>query len=165
LKLLEKLLLDEIQLRQRTNLKKYRSFKEMLEEMLRRYHNNAITAAEVVQAMLKIHQEMLAEDTRKAETGLNEEELAFYDAIAGLGQEAYDTPFLCDLVRDIVLAVKRNLKVDWTKPHRENVKAGVMAAAKMVLRRKGVKAQQFDFIFNRVMEQAVALYEDWPLVA
>ncbi len=64
-----------------------------------------------------------------------------------------------------MLAVKRNLKVDWTKAHRENVKAGVMAAVKMVLRRKGVKAQQFDFIFNCVMEQAVALYEDWPLVA
>ncbi len=84
LKLLEKLLLDEIQLRQRTNLKKYRSFKEMLEEMLRRYHNNAITATEVVQAMLKIHQEMRADDSRKAETGLSDEELAFYDAIAGL---------------------------------------------------------------------------------
>jgi len=55
--------------------------------------------------------------------------------------------------------------VDWTKPHRENVKAGVMAAVKMVVRRKGIKAEQFDFILNRVMEQAVALYGDWPLVA
>ena len=54
LKLLEKLLLDEIQLRQRKNLKKYRTFREMLEEMLQRYHNNAITAAEVVQAMVRI---------------------------------------------------------------------------------------------------------------
>jgi len=125
--------------------------------MLRRYHNNAITAAEVVQMMIKIRQEMRAEDKRKVETGLNDEELAFYDAIARLGEEVYDVPFLCDLVREIVQVVKHNLKVDWTKPHRENVKAGVMAAVKMVLRRKGIEAEQFEFILNRVMEQAEAL--------
>jgi len=165
LKLLEKLLLDEIQIRERRNLKKYRSFREMLEEILRRYHNNAITAAEVIQEMIKIRQEMLSEDKRKVKTGLSDEELAFYDAISGLGEEAYDMPFLCDLIRDIVQAVKRNLKVDWTKPHRQDVKAGVVAAVKMVLRRKKIKAKQFDFILNRVMKQAEALYEDWPMAA
>jgi hypothetical protein len=108
---------------------------------------------------------MTAEDRRKAETGLNDEELAFFDAVAELKDQVYDEPFLCDLVRDVVQAVKRNLKVDWTKPHREDVKAGVMAAVKMVLRRKGIKAEQFDFVFNRVMEQATALYENWPLAA
>ena len=74
-------------------------------------------------------------------------------------------PFLCDLVRDVVQAVKHNLKVDWTKPHRENIKAEVRALVKRVLRRKGIKAEQFDFILNRVMEQAEALYEDWPMFA
>ena len=165
LKLLEKLVMDEIDLRQRKNLRKYGSFKELLEEMLRRYHNNAITAAEVVQTMIKIRQEMASEDRRKAETGLSDEELAFYDAVAELKDTAYDEPFLCDLVRDVVQAVKRNLKVDWTKPHREDVKAGVMAAVKMTLRRKGIKAEQFEFILNRVMEQATALYENWPIAA
>ena len=165
LKLLEKLLLDEIQLRQRKNLKKYRSFKEMLEDMLRRYHNNAITAAEVVQTMVRIRQEMQSEDQRKKATGLSDEELAFYDAIAGIGAGVYDQPFLCDLVREVVQAVRCNLKVDWTKPHRDNVKAGVQSAVKMVLRRRGVKADQFDFILNRVMEQAAALYSEWPMVA
>lgn len=74
-------------------------------------------------------------------------------------------PFFCDLVRGIVQAVKRNLKVDWTKPHRQDVKAGVVAAVKMVLRRKKIKAEQFDFILNRVIKQAEALYEDWPIAA
>jgi hypothetical protein len=35
----------------------------------------------------------------------------------------------------------------------------------MVLRRRGVRADQFDFILNRVMEQAAALYADWPITA
>ena len=108
---------------------------------------------------------MVSEDKRKAETGLSDEELAFYDAISGLGEGTYDMPFLCDLVREIVQVVKRNLKVDWAKPHRQNVKAGVVAVVKMILRRKKIKAQQFNFILNRVMKQAEALYEDWPLAA
>ena len=165
LKLLQKLLDDEIQLRQRKNLKKYRSFKEMLEEMLRRYHGNAITAAEVVRAMIQIRREMQSEDKRKAETGLSDEELAFYDAIAGLGEEAFDRKFLCDLVREVVQAVKRNLKVDWTKPHRENVKAAVLAEVKMVLRRRHIRAEQFQFILNSIMKQAEAMYEDYPMAA
>ncbi len=166
LKLLEKLLMDEIQLREKKNLKKYRSFKQMLEEMLKRYHNNAVTAAEVLKAMIKIRDEMQSEARRKTDIGLDdEEELAFYDAVAELKDNAYDVPFLCDLVRDVVKAVKNSLKVDWTKPHRENVKAEVRVAVKNVLRRKNVRAEQFDFILNRVMEQAAALYEDWPMVA
>jgi len=83
----------------------------------------------------------------------------------GLGGEAYDMPFLYDLVREIVQVVKRNLKVDWTKPHRQNIRAGVVAAVKMVLRRNKIKTEQFDFILNRIMNQAEALYEDWPMAA
>lgn len=165
LKLLEKLLQDEIRLRKRKNLQKYRSFRDMLEATLERYHAGAITAAEVVQAMIRIRKEMEAEDRRKQETGLSDEELAFYDAIASLQGEAYDMPFLCDLVRDVVESVKRNLKVDWTKPHRENVQANVRRAVKMVLRNRGVSRDHFQFILNRVMEQAEARYENWPMAA
>lgn len=83
---------------------------------------------------------------------------AFLDAIDGLREEAYDMPFLCDVVK----AVKNNLAVDWTKPHRASVKASVRTAIKQVLRRRGVKREHFCFIQHRIMEQAEALYEDWP---
>ena len=165
LKLLEKLLLDEIELRKRENLKKYGSLREALVEVLRRYHNNAITAAEVLQAMVNIRQTIVTADQRKAETGLTDEELAFYDAIAGLGEGVYDQPFMAELVREVVQAVRNNLRVDWTKPHRADVRAGVMASVKMVLRRKRVRREQLDFILSRVMEQAEALYEGWPVAA
>jgi len=78
----------------------------------------------------------VSEGRRKKATGLSDEELAFYDAIVGVGARVYDQPFLCDLVREVVQAVRHNLKVDWTKPHRDSVKAGVQSAVKMVLRRK-----------------------------
>ena len=44
LKLLEKLLADEIQLRQKKNLAKAKSFRALLEETLRKYHNRLIDA-------------------------------------------------------------------------------------------------------------------------
>ena len=69
------------------------------------------------------------------------------------------------LVREIVESVKRNLKVDWTKPHRENVQANVRWAVKMVLRNRGVSRGHFQFILNQVMEQAEARYERWPMAA
>ncbi len=46
-----------------------------------------------------------------------------------------------------------------------NVTAAVRAEVRMVLRRKGINAEQFQFILNSIMKQAEALYEDWPLAA
>lgn len=162
-RLLNKLLADEIQLRRRKNLQKYTSFRNRLEKALSRYHANALTSAEIIQIMIEIRQAMTEDDARKEELGLSDEELAFYDAIVWLGADLYEEPFLADLVKDITQAVKRNLKVDWTKPHREDVQSAVRAAVKMVLRRKKVKREQFDRILESIFEQAVALYEEWPV--
>ncbi|MFQ5341995.1 MAG: type I restriction endonuclease subunit R, partial [Anaerolineae bacterium] len=167
LKLLEKLLEDEIRLRRRSNLAKYRSFQEMLEDALRRYHNNTIQAADVVRVMVEIRRQMLEDDRRKSELGLTDEELAFYDAIT-YGEEAglvQDIDFLAELVQEVVEAIKRNLQVDWTRDHRQDVYAGVQSAVKLVLRKRRIRGEQFRFILRRVMQQAEAGYEDWPMVA
>jgi type I restriction enzyme, R subunit len=161
IRLLEKLLHDEIQVRKRKNLQKYRSLQEILEKTLKRYRRGTITAAEVMQAMVDLRQEMDEEDGGD-DLGLSPEERAFLDAVVGLEDEAYEMPFLCDLVRDVVKAVKNNLAPDWTKPHRSGVKASVRSAIKRVLRKRSVEREHFRFIQKRVMEQAEALYEDWP---
>ena len=65
----------------------------------------------------------------------------------------------------MVQAVKRNLKVDWTEPHRDAVRAEVRAAVRRVLRTREVRRKHFDFLIERIMGQAAALYADWPLAA
>jgi type I restriction enzyme R subunit len=165
LKLLEKLIADEIQARQRRNLAKARSFRELLENTLRKYHNRLIDAAAVVKAMLQIRQEMEESDRRATALGLEEEELAFYDAVAANYDSVYEVTFLRDLIHDVVQTIKRNLKVDWTEPHREDIKASVRAAVRRVLRNRGVKAEDFDPIMASIMAQAEALYADWPNAA
>jgi type I restriction enzyme, R subunit len=62
-------------------------------------------------------------------------------------------------------SVKKNLKVDWTKPHREDVKAGVRAAVKTVLRKRGVKTELLNTLADKLIVQAEALFKDWPLAA
>ena len=165
LKLLEKLLKDEIQRKQKKNLTKARSFRELLEKTLQNYHNRLIDAAAVIQAMIKIREEMEQDGRRAAELRLEEDELAFYDAVAENARDIYDKAFLRDLIHDVVQTIKKNLKVDWTQPHREGVKAGVRAAVKRVLRKRGVQVEDFEPFLQRIMLQAEALYAEWPLAA
>ena len=46
-----------------------------------------------------------------------------------------------------------------------DVYAGVVTAVKLVLRKRRIRGEQFQFILRRVMQQAEAGYEDWPMVA
>ncbi|BEH09893.1 type I restriction endonuclease subunit R [Geobacter sulfurreducens subsp. ethanolicus] len=160
LKLLNKLLDDAIRQHQRRNIAKAKSFRKMLEETLQRYHNRLIDAAAVVKTMVDIKKEMDADQERANALNLDDEELAFYDAVAENYASIYDQQFLCDLIHDVVLTIKKNLKVDWTEPHREDVKAAVRAAVKRVLRRRGVKEEDFEPFMIRIMQQAEALYAD-----
>ncbi len=165
LKLLEQLLRKEIRKRERQNLAQARSFKELLEQTLQKYHNRLIDAAELIRAMIEIKQGFGSQDQRAADLGLEAEELAFYDAVADNVEGVYDDAFLGPLIHDVVRTIKRNLKVEWTEAHRDDVKAGVRGAVKRVLLRKGVKPGDFSKIVPFVMKQAEAAYRDWPLVA
>jgi type I restriction enzyme R subunit len=164
--LLAKLLGDEIEARRRRNIVRYRSYKDMLEDALRQYNNRTITAQEVVEVMRRIRGEQQAEVQRQHKLGLNDEEIAFYDVIA-LGEEVdlhQTDEWIADLVRQVVKAVRDNLQVDWTKPHRSNIEAMVQAAVGRVLRRNQIKGEQFEFLRARLMKQARATYERWPVV-
>jgi type I restriction enzyme R subunit len=164
-RLLERLMRDELQRRQGRNLARAKSFRERLEATLQKYHSRLIDAAAVVQTMLDIRRE-IEEDTRRAQMlGLGQDELAFYDTIAENHEAVYDQQFLRDLVHDVVQTIKANLQIDWTEPHREDVKAAVRTAVKHVLRRRKVNAADLDPFLNRIVQQAEALYGDWPLAA
>jgi type I restriction enzyme R subunit len=94
--------------------------------------------------MIKINKDMQNDDRRARLLGLSEEELAFYDAVETNYKVIYGNEYLCGLVHEVVQVIKRNLKVDWIQPHREDIKAAVRTAVKRVLRSKGVKASDFD---------------------
>ena len=90
-----------------------------LEKTLLDYHNRLIDAKEVMEQMIAIRQATQADDQRAEELGLTPEEIAFYDAFVANFITIYDQALLHDLVHDVVQPLKRNLKVDWTEPSRE----------------------------------------------
>lgn len=163
LALLQRLVEDEILARRQRNLARARSFQALLEATLQKYHNRLIDAAEVVRVMLQIRREMEAEEGRAVALSLSDEELAFYDAVAQNFAGLYDQAFLRDLIHEVVGKIKRNLKVDWTEPHRSDVKAAVRAAIKHVLKQRNVRAEDFDPFLTYILTQAEALYAEWPL--
>lgn len=163
--MLQKLLADEIKLREKKNLAQARSFRDLLEATLQKYHNRLIDAAAVIRAMIQIRGEMEKADDRAEQLGLSPEELAFYDAVAQNYETLYDEVFLRDLIHDVVQSIKRNLRVDWTAEHRSDVQAAIKSAVKRTLRTRGVKPDDFETMILYIMKQAEALYGNWPVVA
>jgi type I restriction enzyme R subunit len=162
IKLLQRIVEDELHRRQHRNLAHVRSFKQLLERTLQEYHNRLIDASEVVRVMLDIKRDMESDARRAQVLGLNDEELAFYDAIAGNAISLYDQPTLSALVHEIVQAVKRNLKVDWT--NRDDVKAAVRAAVKRTLQRRKIREEDLQPFLGSILVQAEALYANWPVM-
>ena len=73
---------DEIKMRSKRNLVQSREFSEMLKKTLNAYHNRAIATQEVIEELIKLAKEMSAADKRGVDLGLNDDEVAFYDALA-----------------------------------------------------------------------------------
>lgn len=167
MRLLEKLMRDELEFRLRGNVVRYRSFRQMLDDAITRYNNRTIQAADVVAVMVEMRRQQQEDERRKKELGLSDEELAFYEVVA-LGVEVglpTSNEWIAGLVREVVVAIRANLKVDWTKAHRRDVYASVESAVKRVLRRRRIKGEAFGFLHRRLMQQAEAAYAEWPLAA
>lgn len=165
MRLLEKIVREEIHRRRRRNVARAKSFKELLDATLQKYHNRLLDAAAVIQAMVEMRKEWDTDDRRAGELGLSSEELAFYDAVTAIGEQSYADELLRSLIHQVVQEIKRNLKVDWTKPHRQQIKAGIRSAIKRTLARNGVKPEDFDRFTDLLLQQAEELYAEWPQAA
>jgi type I restriction enzyme R subunit len=155
--LLRKLLEDEVKTRARRNVVQARSFAELLGAVVKRYQARAIEAAQVIEELIALAKELQAAGQRGAQLGLNEDELAFYDALASnesavevLGDETLRT-----IARELVETVRRNVAIDWTL--RENVRAHLRVLVKRVLRRHGYPPDKQESATQLVLEQAGVL--------
>ncbi len=157
--LLQRLLKGEVNRLRRRNLVQGRAFSEMLEQTLLRYQNRAIEAAQVIEELIALAQDMRAAQARGESLGLSEEELAFYDAletndsaVAVLGDETLRT-----IARELVRTVRNNLSIDWTM--RENVRAELRVKVKRILRRYGYPPDKQEKATQTVLDQAALLTE------
>ncbi|MDD9791746.1 DUF3387 domain-containing protein [Priestia megaterium] len=162
LKLLKKLLNDELKLKLKKANPKQKSLKEALEKAISEYHNRVISAADVIRMMMEVRKEMESELRFEDELGLWDEEVSFYHIIEKLGNNAFTNDFIANLVHKILAAMKKEFKVDWTNPHRADVLSKVNLAVKMVLMKEKITGEQLKFLTNAIVEQAKEQYKDWP---
>ncbi len=158
---LRKLLNDGIRSRSRNNIVQTRAFSERLEDSIARYHSNALTAAEVIQELIE-----LAVDIRKAreqgeESGLTEDEIAFYDALAEnkSAVQVMGNDSLKVIAHKLLISLKANVSVDWA--HRESARARLRVLVKRILRRYGYPPDLQDSAVQTVLQQAEALCGEW----
>ena len=158
IELIKNILKDEIKLRLHKNIKKYTSLKEELEKVIDRYHNNALDSYATIAELVERAKDLQKEDTRIAELGLSEEELAFYDILAAKKEIIKEEGPIQDIVHGVVKAVKNNLQLDWTK--KENAKASIRLAVKKELRGK-ISITKLNEILQDIMEQAEGQFGEW----
>lgn len=163
LELLKKLLNDEIKTRMRKNVVQARSFAEMLEEAINKYQNRAIEAAAVIEELIKIAKHMRESQKRGENLGLNDDEIAFYDALevndSAVKVLGDDTLKL--IAQELVNSVKRSVSVDWTQ--RENARAQIRVMVKRILRRYGYPPDKQARATELVLEQATVLCKEWAV--
>jgi len=68
MELLKKILNDEIRSRSRTNYVKSKKFLEMLETAIKKYQNNLLTTAQIIEELIKIAKEIKESDKERSTT-------------------------------------------------------------------------------------------------
>jgi type I restriction enzyme R subunit len=172
-KLLQKLLDDEIKGRLRTNRTQAKEFSAAIEHVLAQYENRQLTSAQVVEKLIELAKRIRDARHRHEQLGLEPEEAAFYDALAGSSDDVKPDPQLAEIAVEIVKTLKRDgLRVDWAEHPASQ--AAIRKIIKRILRRKGYKPPTppidggggglapMEYFAQAVYEQAKVLYRYWP---
>ena len=163
--LLQKLLKGEIRQRAKRNVVQGRSFTEMLEQTLRRYHNRAIETARVIEELIAIAKDVRAAGQRGEQLGLTEDEVAFYDALEtnDSAVKVLGDDNLRLIARELVKTLRANVTIDWTR--RETVRANLRVLVKRILRQYGYPPDKQAKATQTVLEQAEQLSGLWALAS
>jgi type I restriction enzyme R subunit len=159
--LLQKLLNDQVKSRMRTNVVLERKFSERLQAALNRYLSRAVESAQVIEELIAMAKEFREAALRGEAMGLNDSELAFYDALADnvsavekMGDETLKT-----IAREVTEKLRNSTTVDWQK--RESVRARLRNLVRITLRRYKYPPEMQEEAIRLVLEQAERLSDAW----
>ena len=160
LEVLKKLLNDELKARAKKNLVQSKSLLEMLETAIKRYQNKILTAAEVIEELIKISKEIVASDAEAKDMGLSEFEYAFYTAVANndSARDLMQHDTLRELAVVLTQRVRENASIDWTI--KESVRAKLKVIIKRTLRQFGYPPDMQLLATETVLKQAEMIAEE-----
>ncbi|MDN5483008.1 DEAD/DEAH box helicase [Pseudomonas lundensis] len=159
--LLERLLEGEIKSRYSTNLTQEKKFSELLANVIKRYQNRSIETAQVIEELIEMAKKFAAASQRGDALGLNDDELAFYDALSNneasvreLGDE-----ILAKIAHELTASLRANVSVDWSS--RESVRAKLRILVRRILRKYKYPPDQAEEAAQLILNQAETLCEAW----
>lgn len=159
--LLERLLEGEIKSKFASNLAQEKKFSELLDSVIKRYQNRSIETAQVIEELIEMAKKFAAASKRGDALGLNDDELAFYDALANneasvreLGDE-----ILAKIAHELTDSLRQNVTVDWS--NRDSVRAKLRLLVKRILRKYRYPPDQQEEAAQLVLAQAETLCEAW----
>ncbi len=159
--LLKKILSDEIRLRLTRNLIHGKKLSELLENAIKKYQNNLLTAFQVIEELIELAKHIKSEDERGKEMNLSADEIAFYDALADndSAKEVLGDDTLRELARILVEKVRANTSIDWTI--KESVQAKLRTIIKRTLRKFGYPPDKQLLATENILKQAELFANEW----
>jgi type I restriction enzyme, R subunit len=120
-----------------------------------------VVSAEVLEELIRLAKDIRAARARGEETGLSDEEIAFYDALAenDSARQVMGEPTLRVIAHELVIVIKGNVSVDWM--HRESARANIRRHVKRLLRKYGYPPDLQDAAVQNVLQQVEALSAEW----
>ena len=160
LEVLKKLLNDEIKSRSKSNMVQSKKLLEMLEQSINRYHNKILTAAEVIDELIRLSKDIVEMDSEPKKLGLSEYEYAFYTAVSNneSAKELLQQEKLRELAVELTNIIKQNASIDWNI--KESVRAKLKVAVKRLLRKYGYPPDMQLLATETVLKQAEMLAKE-----
>jgi type I restriction enzyme R subunit len=159
--LLERLLEGEIKTRFAINVIQEKKFSELLVNTIKRYQNRAIETAQVMEELCEMAKKFKEAAQRGESVGLNEDELAFYDALANneasVKELGDDT--LKKIAHELTENLRKNISVDWSV--RESVRAKLRLMVKRILRKYKYPPDMQEEATELILRQAETLSAAW----
>ena len=161
IELLKKILNDEIKVRLKFNITEGKNLLEMLEASIKKYQNNLLTTAEIIEELLAIARQIRAVDGLAEKLKLTKDEFAFYtaleindSAVKILGDET-----LKNIAREIANKVRKNATIDWAM--KESSRAKLMVIVRRTLNKYGYPPDKQQKAVDTVLKQAEVLANYW----
>ena len=153
IKILEKLLNDQVNVYKRTNLVKSEEFSQMLKNTMDKYIKGNISNEEVIQELIKIAELIKNAHHEGDDLGLTEEELAFYNAIALPENihDFYDDETLVLITQELTEALRANRTIDWQK--KESARAKMRMIVKKLLKKYDYPPKEMAGALEKVIAQ------------
>jgi len=151
--MLKKLIEDQVRSYQRKSVVKAQKVSDMLQGSVNSYLNGMLTNAEVIEELVKMAKAMMAERDEGKELGLDDEELAFYDAITKPEaiRDFYENDQLVAITRELARTLRENRTIDWQK--KEDARARMRRAVKRLLKKYKSPPDEIPEALDTVMRQ------------